>query len=127
MTKVLLVGAGGFLGSVCRYALSSFVQHLTRSTNFPFGTLAVNLFGCLVIGVLAELAEKHHSVSDEVRIFLIVGVLGGFTTFSAFGNETWNLLRDDAPGLALVNITAQVVLGLGCVWLGRGCVSWLWS
>lgn len=126
MNKVLLVGAGGFLGSVCRYALSSFVQQLTRSTGFPYGTLTVNLLGCFVIGLLSALAETRGAVSDEARAFLVVGVLGGFTTFSAFGNETWNLFRDGASGLALANIAAQVVLGLGCVWFGRVCGSWLW-
>lgn len=126
MNKGLLVGAGGFLGSVCRYTLSSFVQHLTPSTGFPFGTLTVNLLGCFVIGVVAGLAEARSVVSEETRVFLVVGVLGGFTTFSAFGNETWNLFRDGASGLALANIAAQVVFGLGCVWCGRVCASWLW-
>jgi len=126
MTRVLLVGAGGFAGSVLRYALSALVQGAARGAAFPFGTLAVNLLGCLAIGLLAELAEEHPAFDAEMRALLFTGVLGGFTTFSAFGNETLDLLRNTHAGLAAGNALVHVTLGLLCVYLGRllGHVLW---
>ena len=125
MTKALLVGMGGFVGSVARYLLGGWVQDQTRGT-FPYGTLTVNILGCFLIGALSELAEARAFLSPEQRAFIFVGVLGGFTTFSAFGNETMNLLReaDWAPGLG--NVLAHVVLALGAVWLGRAAAHWIW-
>jgi len=119
MTRLLLVGAGGFAGSVLRYALSALVQGAARGSTFPFGTLAVNLLGCLAIGLLAELAEEHPVFDAEMRALLFTGLLGGFTTFSAFGNETLDLLRGSHAGLAAGNAVAHVALGLTCVYLGR--------
>jgi fluoride exporter len=118
MTKLLLVGMGGFLGSVARALLSNFVQQATESY-FPFGTLAVNVIGCFVIGLLSQIGETHDIFSAETRAFLFVGVLGGFTTFSSFGNETINLLRSGFLFSTLINIVAQVLLGLLAVWVGR--------
>jgi fluoride exporter len=119
VVKILLVGIGGFLGSILRYLLGGYAQQLSRSVSFPYGTLAVNLLGCFVIGLLAELAEARGVFSDESRAFLFAGLLGGFTTFSAFGNETVNLLGDGAALPALANVAAHVILGLAAVWLGR--------
>jgi CrcB protein len=119
MDKVLLVGLGGFLGSVLRYLVSGWVQDWTGRDSFPVGTLAVNVVGCLVIGLLSQLAEARGAFSAEYRALVFVGILGGFTTFSSFGNETLNLWRDGQGSLALVNVAAQLVLGLGAVWLGR--------
>ena len=96
MIRLLLVGTGGFIGSVLRFILAGLVQGWSRSTRFPFGTLAVNLLGCFVIGLLAQLAESRSVFTAETRAFVFVGLLGGFTTFSAFGNETLGLLRDGA-------------------------------
>ena len=92
MSKILLVGFGGFVGAVLRYGISGWVQRWTGSVNFPYGTLAVNLLGCLVIGLLAGLAEDRGLFTPEARLFLFIGVLGAFTTFSTFGIETLNLL-----------------------------------
>jgi CrcB protein len=119
MAKLLLVAAGGFIGSVLRYVMSGLVQDWSRRDDFPVGTLSVNVAGCLVIGLLAELAEARGAFSPEARAFLFVGVLGGFTTYSSFGNETVNLWRDGEGLLALLNVGAHLVLGLGAVWLGR--------
>ncbi|MGH7961205.1 MAG: fluoride efflux transporter CrcB [Candidatus Binatia bacterium] len=126
MDKVLLIGLGGFIGSIARYALGSFVQGLTRTASFPYGTLAVNCIGCVLIGFLSALAESRGVFSGELRAFLFIGVLGGFTTFSAFGNETMQLLRDAESLLAAMNIVAHLALGLGGVWLGRLSVFLLW-
>lgn len=127
MTRVLLVGAGGFLGSAARYLLSGLAQGLFRTASFPAGTLAVNLSGCLVIGVLSQLAEARGAFGDPGRAFLFAGVLGGFTTFSAFGNETVNLLRDGGATLAALNVAAQVGGGLLCVLAGRALAHLVWG
>lgn len=127
MVNVLWVGAGGFIGSILRYALSGLVQEWTRRDDFPVGTLAVNLLGCLIIGLLSQLAEARGAFSPETRAFVFIGILGGFTTFSTFGNETMNLLRDKESFLAVINITGHFVLGLGMVWLGRTLGHKIWG
>jgi len=126
MTRVLLIGVGGFAGSVLRYWLSGLAQDAARDSLFPWGTLAVNLLGCLAIGALVQLAEARGAFSAETRLFLATGLLGGFTTFSAFGNETLNLLRDAEHGLAAANVLANVILGLSCVQLGRVAAQLVW-
>ncbi len=126
MGRIVLIGSGGFLGSVARYALSGAVQRWLRSETFPFGTLAVNVLGCFVIGVLAYLSDARSALSADTRAFLMVGILGGFTTFSAFGNETMNLAGDGERWLALANVVASVVLGVGGVWAGRSVAFLVW-
>jgi fluoride exporter len=124
--KLLLVGAGGFVGSVLRYLASGYVQQWTQAASFPYGTLAVNVLGCLVIGFLSQLAETRGVFTPETRALVFVGVLGGFTTFSTFSNETLNLLRDNQLFPALANLNAHILLGLGAVWLGRALAFWIW-
>ncbi len=119
MIKLLLVGAGGFLGSVMRYLASGAIQSATRYVHFPWGTLTVNAAGCLLIGFLTGLAETRGIFSLEQRLFLITGFLGGFTTFSAFGYETYFLARVGEMALAALNVCGQVVLGLAAVWVGH--------
>ena len=126
MIKLLLIGAGGFIGSVLRYLASGFAQALSQSTLFPYGTLAVNVLGCLCIGFLSRLCVGSALIGADTQAFLIVGILGGFTTFSAFGNETMNLIREGEAALALLNVGAQVLLGLGAVWLGYTLASAIW-
>ena len=125
-TKLLLIGAGGFIGSVLRYVIGGLVQTLSQSIGFPYGTLAVNILGCFCIGFLSELFDTRAFIDPDTRAFLVVGVLGGFTTFSAFGNETMNLIRDGEAALALMNVSAQVLLGLGAVWLGYTLAYVIW-
>ena len=126
MIKLLLIGAGGFLGSVLRYLLSGAAQSLSHNIAFPYGTLSVNVLGCLCIGVLSELSENRGLLSPDTKAFLIVGILGGFTTFSAFGNETMSLIRNGEAALALMNVGAHIVLGLGAVWLGYTLAYTIW-
>lgn len=118
MTNILLVGLGGFIGSVARYKLGGWLLHLTVQEKFPYSTFAVNLVGCLVVGVLAGLAEKHELFGPGARLFLFTGLLGGFTTFSAFGLETMFLLRRGEPWVAALYVVASVLLGLVAVWVG---------
>lgn len=127
MIKLLLAGVGGFIGSSLRYAIGGWVQASSRSIDFPYGTLAVNLLGCLAIGFLSQLAETRGMFTAETRTLVFIGVLGGFTTFSAFGNETINLWRDGENALAFANIAAHVVLGLGAVWASRALAYEIWK
>ncbi len=125
MNNVLLVGIGGFIGSAIRYLLSGYVQQSSKSI-FPFGTLTVNVIGCFVIGFLSQLAENRGVFSSEARAFVFIGILGGFTTFSSFGNETLNLARDGENLSAFANIGLNVFLGLLAVWLGRTVSTLIW-
>ena len=126
MGKLILAGIGGALGSILRYSVSGIVQDFSKSITFPYGTLAVNLIGCLAIGFLSQLAESRGYFTAETRTLVFVGVLGGFTTFSAFGNETMNLWREGESGLAALNIAAHLVLCLGAVWLSRSVAFQIW-
>ena len=118
LTSLLLVGLGGFAGSVLRYAAGEWVQGLFGQSAFPYGTLFVNAAGCLVIGILAGLSESRDLFGESARLFLFVGLLGGFTTYSAFGHQTFALFRDGQTIMALANVGLQLALGLGAVALG---------
>ena len=118
MHPVLLVGLGGFLGAVARYRLGGVLLHLTVQERFPFSTFAVNVLGCLVVGVLAGLAERYEAFGPDARLFLFTGLLGGFTTFSAFGLEAVYLLRRGEVATAALYAGGSVVLGIAAVWLG---------
>ena len=126
LATILLIGVGGFIGTVLSYWLSGAVQALAGSAGFPFGTLAVNLTGCFVIGFLSQLADAREVFTPESRAFVFVGILGGFTTFSTFGNESLNLLRGGENLYTLVYVGAHVALGLGAVWLGRAAAYGIW-
>ncbi|MCI5223656.1 MAG: fluoride efflux transporter CrcB [Candidatus Electrothrix sp. AR4] len=119
LLKLSLIGAGGFTGAVLRFLVSSWVQNRSGSIVYPFGTLAVNMIGCLLIGFMSALAETRSMFSAEMRSFVLIGLLGAFTTFSTFGNETLHLIRESRTELAMLNVGAQVVFGTGLVWLGR--------
>ena len=122
---VLLVGLGGFLGAIARYKLGGLLLHMTAQDRFPFGTFAVNVLGCLAVGILAGVAERYEVIGPEARLFLFTGLLGGFTTFSAFGLEAVFLLRRGDLGVAALYAGGTVVLGITAVWLGLKCVSLL--
>jgi CrcB protein len=126
MINIFLIGIGGFLGSILRYLASGYVQQASRSIDFPYGTLVVNVLGCFIIGFLAQLAEDRGVFTNQSRLFVLVGFLGGFTTFSAFGNETLNLVREGQAMNALTNVGANVFLGLLAVWLGRTISFLIW-
>lgn len=116
--NLLLVGGGGFLGSVARYLLGGFVLHATGAARFPYATLVVNVTGCLAIGVFAGFAERASMFTPAMRLFLMTGFLGGYTTFSAFGYETFFLAREHAWLSAAGNVIIQVILGLAAVFAG---------
>ena len=124
--SILYVALGGALGSVSRYLVGTWAQTASRSIDFPYGTLTVNLIGCFVIGFLSQLAETRGVFTPETRAMVFIGVLGGFTTFSSFGNDSINLLRDGSTFNALANVGANVIFGLALVWLGRAAAYWIW-
>ena len=122
MKEMALVALGGAMGSVARFKLSGLVLHHTIGWKFPAGTFVVNVVGCLVAGLLAGLAEEHDLISPEARLLLFTGVLGGFTTFSAFGLETMFLIRRGDIAIAAANVGLSVALGLAFLWIGLAVI-----
>lgn len=123
MKQLLLVGLGGFAGSVARYRLGGWLLHLTAQERFPWSTFAVNVAGCLLAGLLAGLAEKHALFGPDARLLLFTGLLGGFTTFSAFGLDALFLLRRGDLATALLYAGGSVVVGLAAAWVGWRAVA----
>ncbi len=121
MQHLALIAVGGSIGAVARYGLSLWLSSSVSPT-FPIGTFVVNMLGSLVIGALFELSEST-IVSPEWRGFLMIGLLGAFTTFSTFSLETVQLLRDSEPGLAALNVLGSVLLGIGGVYAGMHAVK----
>ena len=117
MNQVMAVAIGGALGSVLRYGLSNWV-HSFVGRGFPYGTLAVNVLGCLAMGILFVLLVERMADSAVWRAGLLVGLLGGFTTFSAFSIETFNLIEQGDLAKAAGNMAASLVLCIGATWLG---------
>ncbi len=122
--QIFFVGCGGFLGSIARYLVTLALPAITgiSAARFPIATLAVNTLGCLAMGAIAGLFMRSDALSSPTFLFLSIGVLGGFTTFSAFGLETFQLLRSGQSGLAVLNVTANLALGFTAVLLGRWVV-----
>ena len=125
LRQALLVGTGGFVGSAFRFLVSGFVHRLIPASTFPYGTLTVNVLGCLAIGFLGGMLEIRQVLGPAERLFLIVGVLGGFTTFSSFAYETLGLAHGADFARAGANVLASVVLGLGAAWLGYAAAQTL--
>ena len=118
VNRILLVALGGALGCAGRFALSGALQ---KPGAFPTGTLAVNVLGCLAAGWLLG----RQAFGEDIRTLLMPGLLGGFTTFSAFGAETLGLWQAGQAGLAAVNAGANLVLGFGAVWAGHLASRWV--
>lgn len=116
--QVLLVALGGALGSVLRYLCGLGINRVALLAAFPWSTLAVNALGCFIIGFAGGLGSSTQMLTEGGRLFLFTGILGGFTTFSAFGLETFYLLRNGQPILAAANIALQVGVGLAAVFVG---------
>ena len=127
MKQLLIVGIGGFVGSAARYKLGGFVLHRSEAWNFPLSTFLVNVVGCLALGVLVGLVERHNLFSQETRLFLFTGLLGGFTTFSAFAYENVFLIRRGLVNTASVYALFSVLGGLVLVWLGMKVIDLIWG
>ena len=117
MQKTILIALAGLTGTLLRYWLSGYVARQYGET-FPWGTMAVNLIGCLVTGAVFYATEERFLINPTVRTVILIGLLGGFTTFSSYGLQTFTLLRDGEFGLATLNIITSNVLGLFMVWAG---------
>jgi len=115
--RLLLIGLAGLLGTLARYALSGFIARRFGET-FPTGTLVVNIVGCFLAGFLFYLMQERFLVNYIVRTAIMIGFLGGFTTFSSFGLQTFTLLRDGEIALATMNVLVSNVAGLLTVWAG---------
>jgi CrcB protein len=113
----LYIIAGAVIGAPLRYYIQGKIQDMT-SPAFPWGTLVVNVTGCLVIGLLATLAEERGTLNREGRLLFITGFLGSYTTFSSFGLETYNLAKESDMLRAAGNVILSVCVGLAAVWAG---------
>lgn len=118
MKEMLIVGLGGFFGAISRYKLGGLVLHHTVNQKFPYSTFAVNLIGCFLIGIIAGLAEKHHIINPQLRLILITGFLGGFTTFSSFSLESIFLIKRGEFGIALLYGILSMLFGVCLAYLG---------
>ena len=117
MGKLFLIGLAGFVGTLGRYGLSGVIAKRYGET-FPLGTLAVNLIGCFLVGLLFYLMQERFLANQTMRTVVLIGFLGGFTTFSSFGLQTFTLLQSGQFGLATLNVTASNVVGMLLVWAG---------
>jgi CrcB protein len=115
--RLLLIGVAGLAGTLCRYGLSGFVARRVGET-FPTGTLLVNVIGCFVAGVLLYTLNERFLISELVRTTLMIGFLGGFTTFSSFGVQTFTLMREGEMFFAVMNVLLSNVIGIASVWVG---------
>ena len=123
MKILLAIGTGSFIGGIFRYLLSQFIQARLLST-FPYGTLCVNIIGCFLIGLVFGLADRGN-LTQEWRLILATGVIGGFTTFSAFSNETVSMLRDGQLWYALAYVISSIVFGLAATFIGISIIKLL--
>ncbi|MBN1627381.1 MAG: fluoride efflux transporter CrcB [Deltaproteobacteria bacterium] len=126
MYRIIIVGIGGFIGSALRYIVSGYIQDISHSISFPYGTLSVNIIGCFLMGMISQLVDLQIGITSETRLFLMVGVLGGFTTFSAFGNETIKLLQDQRIFLSLMYIGSHIFICLLAVFAGMIISKYIW-
>lgn len=116
--SALIIGIGGFLGTVARYLIGRYFQ-VGLSSAFPWGTLVVNLLGCLIIGVIYGVTEKGDYLSPDVRLFLTVGICGGFTTFSSLANDAFLLIRQEEWIRFVLYSGISFTVGLFAVYFGR--------
>ena len=125
MQSFFLVGIAGAAGAVSRYGIGLMAER-SLGSHFAFGTLLVNVLGCLALGFLLELDRGTALVTHPLRMLLAVGFLGAFTTFSTFGYETLRYLQEGASHLALLNVSSNLLLGLGAVWVGFISARLVW-
>ena len=118
MKSILLVALGGALGSVTRFKISGWILHNSINWRFPLSTFMVNMIGCLVIGLLAGLAAKDNFFSENSRVFLFTGIVGGFTTFSAFELDAFFLLKKGDVLVAGGYLMLSIFIGLLALWIG---------
>lgn len=117
MIECMVVGAGGFIGAVCRYLIG--LIPLKEGYVFPIKTFIINIIGSFIIGVIAALAVKNNSLNPRIILFLKVGICGGFTTFSSFALETSDLIKSGNMGIALLYVISSIIVGVLAVFAGQ--------
>jgi len=122
LKSILIVGIGGFIGTVARFLISRYFQFNITSV-FPWGTFIINITGCLLIGIIYGISEKSDALSPEIRLFLTVGICGGFTTFSTFSNDAFMLVREQEWIRFALYASLSLFIGLMAVYLGRFIVK----
>jgi CrcB protein len=125
MELYLLAGLGGFLGAMLRFGVGGLINRVKQGASFPYETLVINVVACLAIGFLATLSEARGVIGGGTRVFLFIGFLGGFSTFSTFGYESFQLIRDGQMLALASSVVLQVVLGIGAVWAGAALTQLL--
>ena len=123
MYNLVILGLGGFLGAISRYLLSGYVQTLFKQDGFPYGTLVVNILGCFVLGILTHAAGVKGMFDAQTRLFLMVGFVGAFTTFSTFSVESASLFQNGQSTAGMLNILGSNLLGLIFVFIGQSIAS----
>lgn len=118
LKSILIIGFGGFIGTVARYLISRYFQ-LNFTSVFPWSTFIINIVGCLLIGLIYGISEKGDVLSPDIRLFLTVGICGGFTTFSTFSNDSFLLIRDQEWLRFALYTSLSVFVGLMAVYVGR--------
>ena len=127
MHNILILGLGGFFGAISRYLVSETVQNFSRQANFPYGTLAVNIMGCFILGLLSHLVGFKGLLDDQARLFLMVGFIGAFTTFSTFSIESAQLFQTGQNTAGILNILGSNLLGLIFVFVGQALAAQVWK
>lgn len=123
MVECMIVGAGGFIGAVCRYLIG--LIPLEQGSVFPVKTFAINVLGSFVIGVIAALAAKDSWLDPQIVLFLQVGICGGFTTFSSFVLETADMLKSGSEATAVLYVSLSMVIGVAAVFAGQWAVNYM--
>jgi CrcB protein len=118
MKQIMLVGIGGFMGSIARFLISKLNSNIIFYS-LPIGTLIVNILGSFIIGIIAGLPIRYNWLSSDFKLFLMIGVCGGFTTFSSFSNENYVLMQNGEYGIAFTYSILSVILGIGAVVFGH--------
>lgn len=118
VSKLLLIGLGGFCGAIGRYLIGTWANDSLKLGNFPIGTFIANILGCLLIGYLSQTLINRDLFTPDIRAMILTGFLGAFTTFSTFSNETFMLFRNGELNMALGYVAGSLIVGLLAVWLG---------
>jgi fluoride exporter len=118
MQSIFIVGIGGFIGSIMRYLVTIWSNSLFQGTSFPFGTLIANISGCLFLGLLNGWADNHQFFTAQIRLFMFVGILGSYTTFSTFSYETIKMMQNGDLFQAMMNTAVQVIIGFFAAFIG---------
>ena len=123
LTNMLIIGIGGFSGAIMRYLLLLLVQNFEGDSAFPCGTITVNIAGCYLVGILSQIAYWLPDLTSEIKLFLMIGFIGSFTTYSTFTNETLILFDQKRYLLAGLNVSSHFLLGILALVLGRMTIS----